>query len=663
MELLYKACCLTTHKHLPLHKIKKWNGKFFDQVTLKQLGLMVQVSHQDMVCHCPGCSHMDFVIIDVNGIHVANVNFCSSCTRRVLDHFLQLIWLSKVSAYEYYGTLEHLTDTTGINLPKSWYHAFLHMIHQFCHTKLFKRAGRASEQDGISTTKPGGLAMVCPACPQPGMNLPDDWKNTEPSKKFLYSLIIAIDVSFWLKNCTCSSGDKDPGVHTGLAYFVANGPYNKHVLWFAMQEDSMAHAETKFATGLCATEGYCNMDYIFFSAICPFLFLTVVISYDITCQWKLNLTQRIDQLPNHLHVPLTVVASSFMFGIPKFHVPAHAALCAIPHSLNLMPGAGCTDGKAVEHNWSEINCVTNSTKEMGCGAWHDTIDNHIGHCNFRKLVGLGHLLHNRLRAAVTWHSHHCAVLDKFNLAINSSQRETWMTMLTVWEADKSEPNPYITTQSFPTEAKVCSQLAADDKSVAARGKLSIHKMSPSGFIALGLSIEEIQRSLKLDVLNESQLGQRHACSADICAIESQLREAQCHDALAKLHNYLHTHAHFIKCQNTNIQGQRANTCTKTLIDNLSSKISKVIQRYQVAHAAILTLHEDICGPTASASVSKSQHKALRHGLGEGYQMTSWIWACGTVASALCVEWAKACAHAACWSEEVKLLEEEMWHTN
>ena len=57
---------------------------------------------------------------------------------------------------------------------------------------------------------------------------------------------------------------------------------------------------------------------------------------------------------------------------------------------------------------------------------------------------------------------------------------------------------------------------------------------------------------------------------------------------------------------------------------------------------------DICGPTASISgdiddandiigsdgrrKSKRQCEALSHGLGEGYRTTSWIWACGTIAS-------------------------------
>ena len=54
-----------------------------------------------------------------------------------------------------------------------------------------------------------------------------------------------------------------------------------------------------------------------------------------------------------------------------------------------MPGVGRTDGEGIERNWSEINRVANSTKEMGPGARHDTLDDHFGHHNFRKLVGLG----------------------------------------------------------------------------------------------------------------------------------------------------------------------------------------------------------------------------------------------------------------------------------
>ena len=46
-----------------------------------------------------------------------------------------------------------------------------------------------------------------------------------------------MDANFRLKNRARSSDALDPGLHTGLAYFVANGPYSQHVLQFATQED------------------------------------------------------------------------------------------------------------------------------------------------------------------------------------------------------------------------------------------------------------------------------------------------------------------------------------------------------------------------------------------------------------------------------------------
>lgn len=134
---------------------------------------------------------------------------------------------------------------------------------------------------------------------------------------------------------------------------------------------------------------YCNMDYIFFSSLAPLLVLTVIISYDIACQWKLNLLKRMAEIPEHLQVPLTTATLAFIFGIPKFHCPAHDIKCATPHSLNLMPSVSRTDGEGIERNWAEMNRVANSTKEMGPGSRHDTLDDHFGHHNWRKYVGLG----------------------------------------------------------------------------------------------------------------------------------------------------------------------------------------------------------------------------------------------------------------------------------
>ena len=55
--------------------------------------------------------------------------------------------------------------------------------------------------------------------------------------RFLYLLIIAMDANFRLKNLMRSSNAKDPGLHTGMAYFPTDQPYREHVLKYASQKD------------------------------------------------------------------------------------------------------------------------------------------------------------------------------------------------------------------------------------------------------------------------------------------------------------------------------------------------------------------------------------------------------------------------------------------
>jgi hypothetical protein len=40
-----------------------------------------------------------------------------------------------------------------------------------------KRAGRGQDPSGVEGTAQGELAVECPACPHPGRNLPDNWRE------------------------------------------------------------------------------------------------------------------------------------------------------------------------------------------------------------------------------------------------------------------------------------------------------------------------------------------------------------------------------------------------------------------------------------------------------------------------------------------------------
>jgi len=80
---------------------------------------------------------------------------------------------------------------------------------------------------------------------------------------------------------------------------------------------------------------------------------------------------------------------NIQYLVPKFHLPAHVVACHTWYAFNYMKGMGQTDGKAPEHGWVEVNPLVPSTKEMGPGSQHDTLDAHFGDYNWRKFVSMG----------------------------------------------------------------------------------------------------------------------------------------------------------------------------------------------------------------------------------------------------------------------------------
>jgi hypothetical protein len=53
-----------------------------------------------------------------------------------------------------------------------------------------KRAGRGHDPEGIGNTPPGSLTVECPACPHPGRNLPENWRDAGPLMYVTFSPFI-----------------------------------------------------------------------------------------------------------------------------------------------------------------------------------------------------------------------------------------------------------------------------------------------------------------------------------------------------------------------------------------------------------------------------------------------------------------------------------------
>lgn len=53
------------------------------------------------------------------------------------------------------------------------------------HIRMTKRGGRSYDDGGIDGTSPGELAILCPACPIPSVNLPPNWQSVGKDSEYV----------------------------------------------------------------------------------------------------------------------------------------------------------------------------------------------------------------------------------------------------------------------------------------------------------------------------------------------------------------------------------------------------------------------------------------------------------------------------------------------
>jgi hypothetical protein len=86
---------------------------------------------------------------------------------------------------------------------------------------------------------------------------------------------------------------------------------------------------------------------MFFYSLAGSELLRYFVSYNIACQWWLNLWKRMLQYQDKT-LMLDSHGKSFTFLVPKFHLPVHIEACNLKYSFNLTPYVGQTDGEPPE---------------------------------------------------------------------------------------------------------------------------------------------------------------------------------------------------------------------------------------------------------------------------------------------------------------------------
>ncbi|KAG6809276.1 hypothetical protein H0H92_000837 [Tricholoma furcatifolium] len=478
-------CIRQAHLVNPLHRVQEWKGGFFERTALVKIGLVVPLGHS-AGDPCQNVAPVEIVVLHTNGIH------------------------------------------------NDRYSAFLRMVREWRHIRMLKRAGRGHAVSGVNGTAPGECAVVCPACPYPGINLPLDYEQAPAEKAWLYSLFVGIDANFRLKRLKVSTEVNDPGLNKGYAFCVETNQFKKHLQDYgeAIQDDistcnnhdAIKSASIRGGKGIDASgvgktecarhdmkrpvsvgdlqkgERYVNMDYFFLSSIAHNSPRRIVVSYDIACQWARHLRRRAS-----IYADKTLNNRQLVYLVPKFHLQAHRQECQVQFSFNFLRHVGRTDGEAPERGWAAVNAVANSTKEMGPGSRRDTLDDHFGDYNWRKIMTFATTLRRKAEEAIKYRIDQTLAFEQFTAGLPEQYTEQWRQLVEAWERDGNSNNPFAPKVEKISENAVRLELALEDEARLLAPLTSVlhDDVSPSRLIAQGLELEEQQRILRLDV---SELG-------------------------------------------------------------------------------------------------------------------------------------------------------------
>jgi len=254
---------------------------------------------------------------------------------------------------------------------------------------------------------------------------------------------------------------------------------------------------------------YSNMDYVFTSTTRTLAVAILIVSYDIACQWFINLHNHIaSDWPSELQPPKS---TKLIPAIPKLHEPMHKKTNHQGFSFNFIPGVGLTNSEAPERIWAPHNSLASATRQQAPGSRQDVLDTHFGFWNWLKYVGQGDTLLRRYKSAVGDRNLQTEAHRGLTDSLDNSLVKKWETMCWEWEKQpqpKTKPNPYegeatcklhsfdnvIVLSEFPaiSESEVKKTLAQDETARLESGSLALNATSASGFLILGLGLEDMQ---------------------------------------------------------------------------------------------------------------------------------------------------------------------------
>ncbi|KAH9173120.1 hypothetical protein EDB89DRAFT_2114027 [Lactarius sanguifluus] len=577
--VLCKACCQKSHWQLPFHRVQKWTGKYFIPSWLWEVGVSLHLGHSGDLCliqsmDCNGEEYQEgsydeddiaadpgfggskpgsydqegypiITVVDRSGVHEIGVSWCrcpeaaehdmqlmmsglfpatfqnpkTAFTFRVLEEFHLDNLECKTTPSQFFSHLRRLTSNEFPNTVPDRYQEFLRLSRQWrvlTSRKQFGFGYKANEEQ-----KPGSMAIFCALCAQPGINLPEDWKEYENSKS-LFMRGFIMDGNFQAEHMKMRNPENDIPLSDGTGFMVSQGAYESHLKSAAeRRQRSTCHDHRAVnnvnrhnghlqSTGIGATacvhgnfvpdsvvdfqkgEAQKNMDYSIFKAL---NFNTkgieaALICYDVMCQWSVHVMERVNcssylKLPDNLELRL---------GIGLFHIHGHQDTCLARYSPSFIEGGRQIDGKMIETLWAPLNEISRSTRGMSTSHHREVIDDHMNDSNWKKLIDIVNSLPARYQKALSGAMLSVVAFESINSSASSESVEAWSTQEVQAQLGRAQDvtamDIYdIKMKRLPSWAEILLELT--EKEIDTSGR-----KGHVAWLASGLRIQETQLSLQ-----------------------------------------------------------------------------------------------------------------------------------------------------------------------
>ncbi|PPQ94148.1 hypothetical protein CVT25_008016 [Psilocybe cyanescens] len=370
------------------------------------------IHHMAMVtCYCRG-EHS--VLMDLVACQLLPASFTKIRTLfsvQLMDHFRLCNLELKASAYQFYQLIRRMTTPIGWTKIVSVYHEFRCMSQLWRWLKKLRWAGYGHKAEDPKDPPYATLSLYCPTCPQPGINLPTNWKD-DPNRT-VYKHIFVADRNFKADHVRQKCND-DIWLIDRAGMALNSNDYQQF-LASAIERLMKAPCENTFkaitnallATEACDRTGKVafacaqhgeqqkNIDYALLQAIKsthvePEQGLLLI--YDIVCAWIVHVFDRIGHL-----LPAGLIIDK---AIDLFHVHGHKDICFFRFASTFIPGAAIVAGQILESLWLNLNAISTLVRTASLAHQEEVLDNHATDSNYKKMLGMTKVLSTKYMDAI-----------------------------------------------------------------------------------------------------------------------------------------------------------------------------------------------------------------------------------------------------------------------